>query len=83
MSEQDYTFRARPDLWLIRLIGVIVPRRLRAHWRQEWEAELHRREALLAEWDRLNWRNKLNLLWRSTSAFCDAVWMQTHRWRTR
>ena len=54
MSEQDYTFRARPDLWLIRLIGVIVPRRLRAHWRQEWEAELHRREALLAEWDRLN-----------------------------
>jgi len=80
MSEQDYTFRARPDLWLIRLIGVIVPRRLRAHWRQEWEAELHRREALLAEWDRLNWRNKLNLLWRSTSAFCDAVWMQTHRW---
>ena len=27
MSEQDYTFRARPYLWLIRLIGVIVPRR--------------------------------------------------------
>ena len=33
---------------LIRLIGVLVPRRLRADWRQEWEAELRYREALLA-----------------------------------
>ena len=32
--------RLKPHLWLIRLIGVIVPRRLRADWRQEWEAEL-------------------------------------------
>jgi hypothetical protein len=59
----------KPHLWLIRLIGVIVPRRLRVDWRQEWEAELHHRELLLSEWDRLNLRNKLNLLWRSTSAF--------------
>jgi predicted permease len=66
--------------WLIAFIGVIVPRRLRADWRQEWEAELGYREALLAEWDRLNWQTKLNLLWRSTSAFWDALWMQTHRW---
>ena len=27
-------------LWLIALIGVIVPRRLRADWRQEWEGEI-------------------------------------------
>ena len=38
----------RPHLWLIRVIGVIVPRRLRADWRQEWEAELCNREELLA-----------------------------------
>ena len=38
-----------PYLWLIKFIGVIVPRRLRADWRQEWEAELRRREELLAE----------------------------------
>ena len=38
-------------IWLIALIGVIVPRRLRADWRQEWEAELRYRESLLAEWD--------------------------------
>ena len=72
--------RFRFWLWLIRLIGVIVPRRLRADWRQEWEAELNNREHLLAEWDRLNSRNKLNLLWRSTSAFWDALWLQTYRW---
>jgi hypothetical protein len=59
----------KPHFWLIRLIGVIVPRRLRADWRQEWEAELRYREALLAEWDRLDWRTKLDLLRRSTSAF--------------
>ena len=53
-----------PAIWLIALIGVIVPRRLRADWRQEWEAELRYREALLAEWDRLDWRHKLDLLWR-------------------
>src|SRR5919108_4790284 len=66
-------------LWLIRLIGVIVPRRLRAGWRQEWEAELRHREALLAEWERLDWRHKLDLLWRSTSAFWDALWLQPKR----
>jgi len=56
-------------LWLIRVVGVIVPRRLRADWRQEWEAELQHREALLTQWDRLNWKNKLDLLRRSSSAF--------------
>jgi hypothetical protein len=48
-------------LWLIRFIGLIVPRRLRADWRQEWEAELQYREEMLAEWDRLTWRNKLDI----------------------
>jgi predicted permease len=66
-------------LWLIALIGVLVPRRLRAGWRQEWEAELQYREALLAEWDRLDWRNKLALLWHSLGAFADALWLQPKR----
>ena len=70
----------RPHLWLITLIGVIVPRRLRADWRQEWEAELRHRERQLAEWDRLDWRNKLELLRRSASAFWDALCMQPERW---
>ena len=70
----------RPHLRLIAFVGVIVPRSLRADWRQEWEAELRYREALLAEWDRLDWRHKFDLLWRSTSAFWDALWLQQLRW---
>src|SRR5215467_16055832 len=70
----------RPWLWLVRLIGVIVPRRLRAGWRQEWEAELRYRETLLAEWDKLDRRNKLSLLWHSLGAFADALWLQPQRW---
>src|SRR5262245_48061405 len=70
----------RAPLGLIKLIGVIVPRRLRADWRQEWEAELRYRETLLAEWDQLNWRTKLDLLWHSAGAFMDALWLQPKRW---
>src|SRR5215831_9412592 len=66
-------------LWLIRMVGVIVPRRLRAGWRREWEAELRHREAMLAEWERLDWRSRFDLLRRSTSAFCDALWLQPKR----
>src|SRR5499426_991909 len=70
---------SRPWLWIVRLIGVIVPRKLRADWREEWEAELQYRETLLAEWDKLNWRNKLALLWHSLGAFTDALWLQPRR----
>jgi macrolide transport system ATP-binding/permease protein len=73
------TNRFRFWLWLIRLIGVMVPRRLRADWRQEWEAELRNREMLLSEWDNLNWRTKLDLLRRSLGAFRDALLLQPHR----
>src|SRR5215813_10742340 len=79
MADPNQTPRFRFWLWLIALVGVIVPRRLRANWRQEWEAELCHREALLAEWDRLDWRAKVNLLRRSTSAFWDAIWLQPKR----
>ena len=69
----------KPHLWLIKFIGVLVPQRLRADWRQEWEAELRHREALLAEWDKLNWKTKLDLLWRSMGAFRDALLLQPRR----
>src|SRR5215471_6516290 len=65
--------------WLIKFSGLIVPRRLRADWRLEWEAELRSREMLLAEWDKLDWRNKLDLLRRSLGAFWDALWLQPRR----
>ena len=68
------------SFWLIRLIGVIVPRRFRTRFRQEWEAELEYREALLAKWDKLDGRHKLALLRRSLGALWDALWLQTYRW---
>jgi len=69
----------KPHLWLIRFIGVIVPRHLRAAWRQEWEAELQYRETLLSQWDRLDRRAKLALLWQSLGGFADALWLQPRR----
>jgi predicted permease len=66
-------------VWLIRLIGLIVPRRLRADWRQEWVAELQYREILLADWDKLNWKTKVDLLRRSLGAFWDALLLQPSR----
>jgi putative ABC transport system permease protein len=65
---------------LIALIGVIVPHRFRGRFRQEWEAELRHREEMLARWDRLHWRNKIDLLRRSLGAFWDALWLQRQRW---
>ena len=66
-------------LRLIRMIGVFVPRRLRADWKQEWEAELRYRELLLADWDNLKWKNKLDLVRRSLGAFWDALALQPQR----
>src|SRR5262245_47839543 len=79
MADSMRTTRFRFWLWLIVLVGVIVPSRLRADWRQEWEAELRYREMLLARWDNLDWRNKLDLLRRSLAAFWDALLLQPKR----
>lgn len=79
MADVTQTTRFRFWLWLIAVVGVIVPRRLRVDWRQEWEAELRYREELLIEWDRLDWGAKLDLLWRSLGAFRDAMLLQPKR----
>src|SRR5262245_64779292 len=79
MADRTKTTRFRLWLRLVRVIGVTVPLRLRANWRREWEAELRHREELLAAWERLDWRSRLDLLRRSTSAFWDALWLQPKR----
>jgi putative ABC transport system permease protein len=79
MASVGQTMRFRFWFWLIRFSGLIVPRRLRADWRQEWEAELRHREVLLAEWDKLDRRHKLDLLRRSLGAFVDALLLQPKR----
>ncbi|MFN7949055.1 MAG: ABC transporter permease [Blastocatellia bacterium] len=77
--DSDHKRIRAPHLWLIHFIGLLVPRRLRVGWRQEWEAELRWRERQLAEWDRLTLHNKLDLLRRSAGAFWDALWLQPRR----
>jgi predicted permease len=79
MAEPAKKQRLRLHLWFITVIGVIVPHRLRADWQHEWQAELHYREMLLSEWDRLDWLSKLDLLWRSLGAFWDALRLQPRR----
>jgi predicted permease len=79
MFERRKDILTKPHLWLIHVAGVIVPRRLRADWRQEWEAELRSREMSLAEWDNLNWKTKFELLRRSLGAFWDALMLQPRR----
>src|SRR4030095_16009633 len=79
MANLRPTTRFRLWLWLIRAIGVTVALSLRANWRREWEAELRHREEKLAEWDRLDWGARLDLLRRSASAFWDALWLQPKR----
>jgi len=80
MSKTREKQHLRLHVWLIRFIGVIVPRRFRARFLQEWEAELEYREEMLARWDRLDWHTKFELLWRSLGAFWDALWLQQLRW---
>src|SRR5499426_811318 len=79
MFERRKDSLMKPHLSLIHAVGVIVPRRLRADWRKEWEAELRSREMLLAEWDNLNWKTKFDLLRRSLGAFWDALLLQPRR----
>src|SRR6266550_2661241 len=79
MVDRTQTARFGFWLWLIRIVGVIVPRRLRADWKQEWEGELRYREILLADWDKLNWKTKFDLLRRSLGAFRDALLLQPRR----
>src|SRR5262245_43168311 len=71
LFEHGKPWLGRSHLWVIALLGLIVPRRLRADWREEWETELRHREMLLEEWDRLNWSSKFDLISRSMSAFWD------------
>ncbi len=48
------------------IAAAIVPRRLRAEWREEWEAELRCRERRLAEWHVPQARHRRDLLRRSS-----------------
>jgi predicted permease len=69
----------RPYLWLIKLVSLIVPRRFRIEWKQEWEAELRYRESRLERRQKLDWPNRFDLLRRSSGSFRDALLLQPRR----
>ncbi len=71
---------SKPYFWLIAAVGVLVPKRLRAAWKQEWEAELHHHEARRTRWRQWDWHSWFDLLRRSSGAFKDALVLQPQRW---
>ena len=70
---------SRPHLWVIAILGAIVPRRIRDDWRNEWRSELACRERRLAQWERRAPRQRMELLRRTGGAFWDALWLQRRR----
>jgi predicted permease len=60
----------------------LVPRALRAEWRQEWDAELDARESRLDAWPHPSRRHRLRLIRDSAGAVWDALWMRTNRWQS-
>ena len=72
----------KPHRWLIALASRLVPRGLRPAWRDEWNAELHHREATLNKWRALTARDRGRLLRESLGALWDALWLQSSRWQS-
>src|ERR1700754_1764853 len=66
--------------WIVAVASRFVPRASRQEWRDEWEAELHHREAAGKQWSGRSRASRLELLRRSTGAIWDALWLQSHRW---
>ncbi|MBL8204763.1 MAG: ABC transporter permease [Blastocatellia bacterium] len=71
---------SQPYFWLITAVSVIVPKRLRAAWKQEWEAELCHHESRLTRWRKLDWLTRIDLLRRSLGSLKDALILQPLRW---
>jgi putative ABC transport system permease protein len=69
----------KPWLRLIGLVSLIVPRRLRADWRQQWEADLLHHQSLIERWRRSGWRDRVELLRHSLGSFRDALLLQPKR----
>jgi predicted permease len=69
----------RTYLWMIRVVSLLVPKRFRTGWRQEWEAELLHREEVITRWQKSNAKVGFDLLKHSSGSFWDALWLQPIR----
>src|SRR5262245_27010343 len=79
MSWRGRKILLRPWLRMIGLVSLIVPRRLRADWRRQWEADLKFHESLHQKWRGNSWRDKRDLLRHSSGSFRDALLLQPKR----
>ncbi len=61
---------------LIQIASVLVPRRSREDWVQEWEAELSHRSAQLDAWGATSGKARRRLTLHAFGAFLDAGWMR-------
>ena len=73
------TRELRPHRWIIRVVSAFIPKRLRAEWRREWEAELLHQESTLANWSRPHWRTRMDLVRQSLGSTWDAACLQRRR----
>jgi putative ABC transport system permease protein len=69
-------FFIRLMLAAIRGIGVVVPRRDRAAWRREWEAEIVHGHLTLAREGRDTWSDHMRLARRASASVSDAAWLR-------
>jgi ABC-type antimicrobial peptide transport system permease subunit len=69
----------RSHTWIIRVVSAFIPKRLRAEWRREWEAELLHQESALANWSKSRWRRRADLTRQSLGSAWDAAWLQRRR----
>ena len=69
----------RPHRWIIRVVSAFIPKRLRAEWRREWEAELLHQESAFANWNSSRWRMRVDLVRQSLGSAWDAAWLQRRR----
>jgi putative ABC transport system permease protein len=63
-------------LAVVRVIGVIVPRRDRSAWRREWESEILNGHLALERERRSTWREHMPLTRRALGSVLDAAWLR-------
>jgi MacB-like periplasmic core domain len=64
---------------IVLFASLLVPRKYRIEWKQEWYGEIWHWCHFLSETNRLNTESKIDLVKHCWGAFPDAVWQRLHR----
>jgi predicted permease len=63
-------------LAIVRFVGLVVPRRDRAAWRREWEAEIVHGHLTLERDGHASWTDRMTLARRASGSVFDAAWLR-------